>query len=146
VGDAVGQPAVVRDDEQACGRGVEAASGYQARNVRNEVGDGRAATIIFHGGQISRRFVQGEVDVGFWKTDGMAIEFDLILGSYGRAEGRCLAVHPHAAGKYRRLGLAAGGCRSGAGEERLQTHYYGSACGAVVVDEVSRSRTRVSSS
>jgi hypothetical protein len=94
----VGKVAVVCENEQARGRRVEAASGYQACHFGHQVGDGRAATIVVHGGQKTRRFVQSEVDVGFWQTDGTAVEFDLIFWRYYRAKGSYLAVHRHATG------------------------------------------------
>ena len=69
VGDAVGESAVVGEDEQARRVRVEAARGHEARHVGHQVGDRLAAALVFHGGQVARGFVQGQVDQGVGEAD-----------------------------------------------------------------------------
>src|SRR5918993_4271999 len=79
--------------------------------------------------------------------DGVAIERDLVLKRYRRAEGGRLAVYRHAARESRGFRLAARGRCAGPGEERLQAHYGVSpASSGGVAADVRRSCTRESSS
>src|SRR5215204_1302242 len=144
----MGEGAVVGEDEQARRRCVEAAGGYEPGHGGHKVGHGRAAPIVGHGGQVSRRLVQGEVDPGLGETDGTAVQLDLVRRRHARAQVRRLAVDPHAARQYQRLGLAARGGRAGAGEERLQAHYEGSppASSGTASEDARRSCTLASSS
>src|SRR5215213_5361745 len=107
------ESAFVGEDEQARGGCVEAAGGYESRYVGHKVGHGTAAPIVGHGGQISCRLVEGEVDSALGETDAVAVQLDLIGGRYPRAQGRRLAVDRDAACQYQRLGLAARGRRAG---------------------------------
>src|SRR5918998_3175603 len=66
VGHAVGQRAVVGQEEEAGGGGVEAADGDEAGEGRYQRFDGWAvaAGLVFHGSEVAGGFVQGEVGGG----------------------------------------------------------------------------------
>src|SRR5215210_6611876 len=76
VRNAVGEPAVVGEDQESRGVGVEAARWHEAGYVWHQVGDGPAATLVAHGRQIARWLVQGEVDEGSGKVDRLAVKLD----------------------------------------------------------------------
>src|SRR5829696_7972953 len=127
---------------------MEPARRHESWNLGHQVGDRLAAAIVVHGGQVSCRFVQGEVSPGLGQAHRAAVEFDLIRGLYRGAQARRLAVYLHATGEYRGLRLAARGRCPGAGEESLQTHYESSlpASEGEASEDTRRSRTRASSS
>ena len=79
VGDAVGESAVVGEDEQARRVRVQAPRGHETRHIGHQVGDLLAAALVFHGGQVARRFVQSQIDQGVGEADPDAVESYLVF-------------------------------------------------------------------
>jgi hypothetical protein len=97
----VGQRAIVGEEEEARGGGVEAAYRDEAGEGRHQVSHGRSVEMgfVFEGGEVAGGFVEGEVGEALGQLDGAAVEQDAVpLGGDVRAEGGCLTVHRHPAG------------------------------------------------
>jgi hypothetical protein len=65
VGEAIGEVAVVGDEEQALGVGVEATGGVEALfDVPQQIEDGGAAAMVYDGGKGAAGLVEEEVPLG----------------------------------------------------------------------------------
>jgi hypothetical protein len=100
VGEAVGEVAVVGDEEEALGVGVETAGGVEAGlHLGQEVENGAAAAVVGGGGDGAAGLVEEEVALGL-EGDGPAVYFySLSLGVDGAAGiGDDLSIDADAAG------------------------------------------------
>jgi hypothetical protein len=99
MGYAVGERAVVGEDQEPRRLGVEAARGDEARDVGHEVRDRGAVLVrlVLEGGEVAGRFVQGQVGMGGGQADGAAVKRDLLVPGYGEAQRGGTAVHGNAA-------------------------------------------------
>ena len=99
VGEPVGEVAVVGEEQQALGVGVEPAHGEHPRLGGHEVDDGRAALRVARGGDDARRLVEQVVDEAGLHPDLGAVDLDDVdLRVDPSPEHGDLAVHPHPAG------------------------------------------------
>ena len=93
VGDAVGQLAVVRQQQEALGVGVEAADGEHPRLVGHQLDDGRAPVGVLGRRDDAGRLVQQVVDEAGLGADRRAVDLDEVdVGVDPPAEHGDLAV------------------------------------------------------
>ena len=127
LGEAVGQLAVVGDDEQAFAHVVEAADGVEALlHLVEELHHRGAAFGVLDGGDEAAGLVEDEVAVALGALEQLAVDADVVAGGVGLGaqHGDHLAVDLDAALLDHGLGAAAAG-DAGGGEDFLQAFEFG---------------------
>jgi hypothetical protein len=108
VHEAVGERAVVREQERPGRVRVEAADRDDAARVPDEPDDGRATVGVARRRHHPGRLVEQDVGERLG-LEQRAVELDPVAGLHERREARKLAVHAHPPGPDELLGAAAGG-------------------------------------
>lgn len=119
MGEAVGEVAVVGEEEKALGVPVQAAHGVEAGDLREEVKDGAPGVGVVAGGGVPLGLVEGEDQPLLGQLHPLPVHLHEVLRPHLLAEDRHLPVHPHPPLADEVLRLAAAR-HPGPGEEGLE--------------------------